>query len=141
MRALVFRWLAPALLVLCAVAMAASGPGALGWLWTMFLLFLAVAFSPLAFPRSRGYDEGRRRAAEGGVPLVCWKPGCSWCVRMRAALVGAPVVWVDVTTDEDAAAWVAAHNGGNVTTPTVWFPDGSVLTNPPPAQVRAAVRS
>ena len=32
---------------------------------------------------------------------------------------------------------MAEHNQGNLTVPTVLFPDGSVMTNPPIGAVRA----
>jgi mycoredoxin len=44
---------------------------------------------------------------------------------------------VDIERDEAAAEFVMSVNGGNQTVPTVLFPDGTVLTNPSVAQVKA----
>jgi mycoredoxin len=50
---------------------------------------------------------------------------------------GIPFVPVDIETDPEAVEFVKVANGGNATVPTVRFPDGSTLTNPTIAQVRA----
>lgn len=44
---------------------------------------------------------------------------------------------VDIEDDAEATALVMSVNGGNQTVPTVVFPDGSALTNPSLAQVKA----
>ena len=44
---------------------------------------------------------------------------------------------VDIERDPAAADFVMSVNGGNQTVPTVVFPDGSVMTNPSAAQVKA----
>ncbi len=44
---------------------------------------------------------------------------------------------VDIEHDPAAAEFVGSVNGGNRTVPTVKFPDGSTLTNPSAAQVKA----
>jgi len=44
---------------------------------------------------------------------------------------------VDIETDPAAAEFVASANGGNQTVPTLRFADGSTLTNPSGAQVKA----
>ena len=41
----------------------------------------------------------------------------------------------------DAAKFVASANGGNQTVPTLKFADGSTLTNPSGAQVKAKLAS
>jgi mycoredoxin len=48
---------------------------------------------------------------------------------------------VDIEHDPDAAAFVMSVNGGNQTVPTVKFPDGSALTNPSIAAVKAKLAS
>ena len=40
-------------------------------------------------------------------------------------------------SDRAAAEYVMSVNGGNQTVPTVLFPDGTALTNPSAAQVKA----
>ena len=44
---------------------------------------------------------------------------------------------VDIETDPSAAQLVERTNGGNQTVPTLVFADGSALTNPSVAQVKA----
>jgi mycoredoxin len=44
---------------------------------------------------------------------------------------------VDIEHDPAAAQFVSSVNGGNRTVPTVQFADGSTLTNPSAAQVKA----
>ena len=44
---------------------------------------------------------------------------------------------LNIEQDEAAAEYVMSVNGGNQTVPTVVFPDGTALTNPSAAQVKA----
>jgi mycoredoxin len=44
---------------------------------------------------------------------------------------------VDIEVDPESAAVVASVNGGNEVVPTLKFPDGTTLTNPPIAEVIA----
>jgi mycoredoxin len=44
---------------------------------------------------------------------------------------------VDIEADRESAAFVASVNGGNEVVPTLKFADGSTLTNPPIAEVKA----
>jgi len=64
---------------------------------------------------------------------------CGYCHRLMKQLdreqVGYEVV--DIEHDPAAADFVMGVNGGNQTVPTVLFPDGSALTNPTLAQVKA----
>lgn len=62
---------------------------------------------------------------------------CGYCRRLKAQLARAGVQFteIDIETDEAAAALVESVNGGNRTVPTVVFPDGTAMTNPPLAQV------
>lgn len=59
---------------------------------------------------------------------------------MRVMLLGArpAPLWVDIWSDEDAAAYVRLVNDGNETVPTVII-DGVAHTNPPPTRVRSAL--
>jgi mycoredoxin len=50
---------------------------------------------------------------------------------------GIPYHAVDIEQDPAAAEFVGSVNGGNRTVPTVEFADGSTLTNPSAAEVRA----
>ena len=66
-------------------------------------------------------------------------PWCGYCHRLKAQMdrEGIAYTEVDISEEPDAAAEVKRHNGGNQTVPTLVFPDGSALTNPSLAQVRA----
>jgi glutaredoxin len=101
------------------------------------LLVAAWVLSPRFFPTSPSDRDARRLAQETGSPVVYWRPGCSYCLRLRIALgrAGNRVVWVDVTRDASASARVRAANGGDETVPTVFVGDVAT-TNPRPAWVR-----
>lgn len=64
---------------------------------------------------------------------------CGFCHRLKTALKsdGIPYDEVDIEQDAAAAEFVGSVNGGNRTVPTVKFADGSTLTNPSAAQVKA----
>lgn len=64
---------------------------------------------------------------------------CGYCLRLKKALnvEGIGFTEVDIEAEPSAAQFVMSVNGGNQTVPTVKFPDGSTLTNPSAAQVRA----
>lgn len=66
---------------------------------------------------------------------------CGYCKRLKSALDREGVLFKEVNIEEDAeaAAFVMGVNGGNMTVPTVLFEDGSALTNPSLAQVKAKV--
>jgi mycoredoxin len=48
---------------------------------------------------------------------------------------------VDIEHDAEAARFVEHQNSGNRTVPTVVFPNGTVMTNPPIRAVRAVMTS
>lgn len=64
---------------------------------------------------------------------------CGYCVRLKKILKNEGIAFteVDIETDPAAAEFVASANGGNQTVPTLRFADGSTLTNPSGAQVKA----
>ena len=64
---------------------------------------------------------------------------CGSCKRLKAQMVRAGIEYteVDIEADPAAAAFVASVNGGNEMVPTLKFPDGTTLTNPPIAEVTA----
>jgi mycoredoxin len=66
---------------------------------------------------------------------------CGYCRRLKSALDREGVLYkeVNIEEDPDAAAFVMGVNGGNATVPTVKFEDGSALTNPSLAQVKAKI--
>src|SRR5215212_9444137 len=66
-------------------------------------------------------------------------PWCGYCHRLRAQMdrEGISYEVVDIEAQPEAAEIVMSVNGGNQTVPTLVFPDGSALTNPSVAQVKA----
>ena len=66
-------------------------------------------------------------------------PWCGYCHRLMGQLdrEGVAYAKVDIEADPTAADFVTQVNGGNQTVPTVVFPDGTALTNPTLAQVKA----
>ena len=106
-----------------------------------FVLFAAV-HSPLVFPRSIGLAEARRRSASDGRPVVFWRPGCMYCLRLRMRLgrSARQLHWVNIWLDPQAAAAVRAVNEGNETVPTLLVADRP-HTNPDPAWVREQLSS
>lgn len=64
---------------------------------------------------------------------------CGFCARLKAQLDREGIAFdeVDIERDESAAELVMKVNNGNQTVPTVVFPDGTALTNPSLAQVKA----
>ena len=68
---------------------------------------------------------------------------CGYCHRLKGQLrrEGIPFDEVDIETDPRAARLVERANRGNQTVPTLVFSDGSALTNPSVAQVKAQLTS
>lgn len=66
-------------------------------------------------------------------------PWCGYCHRLKGQMEreGIEFAVVDIEQDPAAADYVMSVNGGNQTVPTLLFPDGSALTNPSLAQVKA----
>ncbi len=64
---------------------------------------------------------------------------CGFCARLKAQLQheGIDYAEVNIEQDDDAAQLVMSVNGGNQTVPTLVFPDGTALTNPSVAEVKA----
>jgi mycoredoxin len=64
---------------------------------------------------------------------------CGYCHRLKTQLDRDGIAYevVDIERDLEAAEFVMGVNGGNQTVPTVRFDDGSALTNPTLAQVKA----
>lgn len=103
---------------------------------TEFLIFLVLAalFSPLVFPRSLPTRQAQQRSARDGRPIVYWRPGCRYCLRLRFRL-GARAgraYWVNIWQDPAGATAVRAVTGGDETVPTVVAGDEAVV-NPEPA--------
>ena len=66
-------------------------------------------------------------------------PWCGYCHRLKGQMqregIGFEVV--DIEQHPDAAEVVERVNGGNRTVPTLVFADGTAMTNPSLAQVKA----
>ncbi|WP_317447166.1 glutaredoxin domain-containing protein [Streptomyces collinus] len=122
--------------VVAAGEMAGGSPGVGAALLVVFGL-LAGVNSPLVFPRPVGALEARERSAVDGRPVVYWRPGCAYCLRLRMRLgrSARQLHWVDIWRDPAGAAAVRAANDGNETVPTVVV-EGRPHTNPDPAWVR-----
>lgn len=66
-------------------------------------------------------------------------PWCGYCHRLKSQLEREGITFdeVDIEQDPASAEIVEKANGGNQTVPTLVFSDGSALTNPSVAQVKA----
>ena len=64
---------------------------------------------------------------------------CGYCRRLKSQLDGEGIEYAegDIERTPGAAEFVMSVNGGNQTVPTVHFPNGTALTNPTLAQVKA----
>jgi mycoredoxin len=64
---------------------------------------------------------------------------CGYCRRLKGQMEreGIAYVEVDIENDPVATELVMSVNGGMQTVPTLVFPDGSALSNPSLAQVKA----
>ncbi|TDB93279.1 mycoredoxin [Actinomadura sp. 7K534] len=68
---------------------------------------------------------------------------CGFCRRLKSQLArdGIEMVEVDIERDQEAANFVMSVNGGNMTVPTIVYPDGSAVTNPSAKAVKAKLAS
>jgi len=122
--------------------------GALMWIIIgsalSFIVFalLGLVHSPLIFPRPVTAAEARRRSAQDGKAIVYWRPGCPFCLRLRATLGGTSrrAHWVDIWKDPEGAAAVRAVADGNETVPTVILA-GVPHVNPDPRWLRTELRA
>ncbi|MDX3639231.1 glutaredoxin domain-containing protein [Streptomyces sp. MB09-02B] len=139
-------WVPPMLFALCGAVLATGqiSNGNLGTAAALLLAFLALAGvnSPLIFPKSIGAREAQRRSEVDGRPVVFWRPGCVYCMRLRMRLgrSAGQLHWVDIWRDRAGAAAVRAANDGNETVPTIVVA-GRPHTNPDPAWVRELLSS
>jgi mycoredoxin len=71
------------------------------------------------------------------LPTVFTTRWCGYCVRLKSQLSREGIEFreVDIEKNPGAAVLVAEVNSGNLTVPTVLFPDGSALTNPTASEV------
>jgi glutaredoxin len=140
------RWSSTLLLAVAGVAvggaslLAGSTVSGVGIL--VFFLIAAVLVSPRAFPRSLTDEAARVASANDGQPIVYWRPGCPYCLRLRARLGrdARRLHWVDIWADPEGAASVREVTGGDETVPTVIADDRSFI-NPDVALVRGLLVS
>ncbi|MER6806080.1 MULTISPECIES: glutaredoxin domain-containing protein [Streptomyces] len=139
-------WTLPMLLVSCGsvVATGLVSRGSSGAAAALLLVFVLLAGvnSPLVFPRPISAPEARRRSAVDGRPVVFWRPGCTYCLRLRIRLGRSArrLHWVDIWRDPAGAVAVRAANDGNETVPTVVVA-GRPHVNPDPVWVREQLSS
>ncbi|AXL88969.1 hypothetical protein C4J65_12065 [Streptomyces sp. CB09001] len=139
-------WRGPALLLVVGTGVAAGqvaqGRPVAAVVFLLAFVLLAGVTSPLVFPRPVGAREARRRSAADGRPVVFWRPGCTYCLRLRLRLGrrARRLHWVDIWRDEAGAQAVREVNDGNETVPTLLVA-GRAYTNPDPAWVREQVSS
>ncbi len=64
---------------------------------------------------------------------------CGFCLRLKMQLQREGIAFdeIDIERDENAADLVMSVNNGNQTVPTLVFSDGTALTNPSVAEVKA----
>ncbi|MEU0114622.1 glutaredoxin domain-containing protein [Streptomyces bobili] len=134
-------WMLPVLLMVCGslVGGILVADGSLGAGVALLLVFVVLAglYSPWVFPRPIGAQEARRRSAVDGRPIVYWRPGCVYCMRLRfrLGLDARRLHWVDIWRDPAGAAAVRDANDGDETVPTVVVA-GRPHVNPGPEWVR-----
>jgi mycoredoxin len=127
--------------VVVAVVQIATGGLVVGIVELAVFAALAFAWSPLAFPRSLGAAQAQERSRQDGRPVIYWRPGCTYCQRLRIRLGrdGRRAHWVNIWADPAGAAAVRAITGGDETVPTVELA-GQSHVNPDPAWLRERLR-
>ena len=73
-------------------------------------------------------------------PIVYWRPGCPYCVALRAKLWASRLTYqaVNIETDRSAASTVRRVNNGDELVPTVQIGD-RFLSNPSLRAVKEAL--
>ncbi|GAB3836493.1 glutaredoxin family protein [Kribbella italica] len=101
---------------------------------------VAAVLSPVVFPRSTPAAEAERLAAVDGRPIIYWRPGCSYCLRLRRKLGrrARTAYWVNVWADADGLAGLRELTDGYETVPTVVVGEEHRV-NPDPRWVREQV--
>lgn len=85
---------------------------ALGWAWWVSPLRRAEPH----VPHARAMADASPRDL-----IVYWRPGCTYCMRLRQALeddVRGKVTWINVMADADAAHYIRQFHDGDMVTPT-----------------------
>lgn len=73
--------------------------------------------------------------------VIYWRPGCTYCIKLRASLIPTRLRYtkVNIWRDREAAAFVRSVADGNETVPTVTVA-GKAMVNPSRRQLLEAVR-
>lgn len=141
------RWGPAALVAVLAVAVllvdVTAGAVVVGIVLCVLLALYALMVSPVMPPGSVSAEEAQRRSASDGRPVVYWRPGCMYCIRLRLSLLTRRAAWrlhwVDIWADPEGAAVVRGITGGDETVPTV-VAGGESRVNPAPAWVHDRTR-
>ncbi|GGL14553.1 glutaredoxin domain-containing protein [Planomonospora parontospora] len=106
--------------------------------FSAFLLLALFALLIVMNLPHRGRSASHRDADHAGV-VVYWRPGCPYCMRLRARLRFTRLRYseVNIWKDPDAAAFVRSVADGNETVPTVTVA-GRAMVNPSKSQVLEA---
>ncbi|MFC3503249.1 glutaredoxin domain-containing protein [Micromonospora krabiensis] len=106
-------------------------------IWSVIFLLVAFLLSPLFFPRSLPAARAQQLSAADDRPIVYWRPGCRYCLRLRIRLGSRArrAHWVNIWSDPAGAAAVRAVTGGDETVPTV-VAGGEAVVNPKPDWLR-----
>ncbi|MEU6587861.1 hypothetical protein ABZ923_01255 [Streptomyces sp. NPDC046881] len=123
-------WILPVLLVPCGavVATALLSSGTLDAAAALPLVFVLLAGpnSPLVVPKSLGASEEQHLSAVDGRPIVYWRPGCKYCLRLRIRL----------GCSARQLHWVGVRSACTTTVGTVSSPSLAALTAAAPAGSR-----
>ena len=124
--------------VVVVASLFAEGSPRAGVIEFVVFVVLACLLSPLVFPRSLSAAQAQERSADDGRPVIYWRPGCRYCLRLRVRLGrdARRAYWVNIWSDPAGAAAVRAVTGGDETVPTVVV-EGQSFVNPDPGWLRA----
>ncbi|MEU9886599.1 glutaredoxin domain-containing protein [Sphaerisporangium sp. NPDC051011] len=105
----------------------------------LFLLIIAMVLAIITNLPRRGRSTSYKGADHTGV-VVYWRPGCTFCMRLRTRLRFTRLRYheVNIWRDPDAAAFVRSVANGNETVPTVTVA-GKAMVNPSKQQLLEAV--
>ncbi|WP_440071820.1 glutaredoxin domain-containing protein [Streptosporangium sp. OZ121] len=105
------------------------------------LLVLAIALLVATNLPRRGRTTSYENADHEGV-VVYWRPGCTYCMRLRTRLRFTRLRYseVNIWRDPEAAAFVRSVADGNETVPIVTVA-GKAMVNPSKARLLEAVRT
>ena len=102
------------------------------WVSAIVSLPILAGLAWWGWPARRGrhisHEQAQATAADEDV-IVYWRPGCTYCARLKLGLRGASrnVSWVNIWQDPEAAAFVASKRDGNETVPTAVTGAGATI--------------